>query len=112
MIFTNYEQRKQSGSTCYFEFQKGGRSGLFGRTVFWQVDSLYLHMDIVDSINLAEVIPGFNYYGITIIDKAFWATILNNTENASGVLKEIMNDLCPWAEENFRENKVFVIHGI
>ena len=69
-------------------------------------------MDIADEIELYKVIPDFNYYGITIIDKEKWNTIKLNAEKESGAITKLVNDLYSWAEENFKEFDYFVILGI
>ena len=67
-FFITERQRKQRGGTCYFEFQRGQKASDC-KLVFWREDSLLLHMDIVDEIALYKIVPDFQYYGETIIDK-------------------------------------------
>ena len=59
--FLDEAQRKATGGTCYFEFQKGKF-----RNKFWLKDSLCLHADTFDSLMLYELfsnsIEGFCYY--------------------------------------------------
>jgi len=110
MKFITEHQRKKRGGTCYFEFQKG-RTGKY-EYVCWKEDSLLLHMDIVDRVELYKVIPNFDYYGVTFIDKEKWTIIRSNFENGSEELKEIIGELRPWVEGNFKEYSYFVIHGI
>ena len=67
-FFITESQRKQRGGTCYFEFQRGQKHQTTNLFV-GEKDSLLLHMDIVDEIKLYNIIPDFQYYGETIIDK-------------------------------------------
>ena len=108
-FFITEQQRKQIGSTCYFEFQKGSKKY---KPVFWKEDSLLLDMDVLEEIELYKVIPDFNYYGITIIDKEKWKMIQKNAENESKDIKNAVDELEVWVEENFKEFDYFVIHGI
>lgn len=109
--FITEAQRKQSGGTCYFEFQTGQKNKNY-KPIFWKHDSLLLHMDIVDRAELYKIFPDFNYYGITIIPKATWDKIQSNAENESIVIKEIINELRTWAENNFKIFDYFLILGI
>ena len=59
--FLNEEERKASGSTCYFEFQKGKH-----RNKFWLEDSICIHADLFDELLLfrlfSESLGDFDYY--------------------------------------------------
>ncbi len=109
--FITETQRKQIGGTCYFEFQKGQKRKKY-KQVFWKDDSLLLHMDIADKIALYRIIPDFNYYGITVIDKEKWRIIQNNANNEGKTTKAVMGELYSWVEENFNEYDYFLILGI
>lgn len=109
--FISESQRKQIGGTCYFEFQRGQKNKRY-KSVFWREDSLLLHMDIADKIELYNFIPDFNYYGITIIDKEKWNIIQDNAKKESKMATNVINELYAWAEENFKELDYFVILGI
>lgn len=111
MLFITEKQRKQHGGTCYFEFQKGQENKKY-KPVYWQEESLLLHMDIMYEIALHNVIPDFDYYGITIIDKEKWNAIQRNAEKETVTIKEVINELCTWVEENFKKFDYFVICGI
>ena len=60
--------------TCYFEFQKGTF-----RNEFWKDDSLLLHMNIFDRLDLSSVftatIPDFDYYGVTHVAPEQYAAL-------------------------------------
>lgn len=109
--FVTEKQRKQTGSTCYFEFQKGQKRKKY-KWHFWKEDSLLLHMEIVDETEIYKIFPEFNYCGITIIDKSVWNVVLKNTENESETIKNIINELAEWVESNFKEFDYFVILGV
>lgn len=73
---------------------------------------MLLHMDIVDEISLYKIIPDFNYYGITVIDREKWSIIQSNAENENGTVNEVITELKFRADENFKEFDYFVICGI
>lgn len=110
-FFITESQRKQIGDTCYFEFQKGQKIKEY-KFVCRREDSLLLHMDIVDKMKLYSIIPNFNYYDITIIDKNIWNVILCKAKNENGIVMEVINELSTWVEDNFKESDHFVILGI
>ena len=110
-FFINEKQRKQTGGSCYFEFQKGQHNAHY-KDVFWKEDSLLLHMDLMDSLELFRIIPDFDYYGVTIIDKEKWEVIKSNAQSESGILNELITELKSWVDENFNEFSYFVICGI
>ncbi len=112
-FFITEAQRKMLHSTCFFEFQKG-QSGKIAdyRQVFWQENSLLLHADIADEIELYKIIPNFDYYSTTFVDKQSWAVVLQNVEKRGGKALEVIREASPWAEDNFKEYDYFVICGI
>ena len=103
--------RKQTGGSCYFEFQKGQR-GKNDELTFWKEDSLYLHMDIADEIALYRIVPNLNYYGETVVDKEKWDMMQNNAKNAGVKAMEVINELRGWVEDNFRNADHFLILGL
>ncbi len=110
-FFITERQRKQIGGTCYFEFQRGQNTRKY-QPAFWKEDSLFLHMDIADEIELYRMIPDFNYYGMTIIDKEKWNVIQHNVVKKSVIVAKVINELSTWAEDNFKEFDYFVIMGV
>lgn len=109
--FISEKQRKQGGSTCFFEFQKGQKDSKY-KQVFWKEDSLLLHMDIVDEIQLYKIIPDFNYYGLTVIDREKWNVIQSNAKNEVGIINEVILEMKCWVDENFQMFDYFVICGL
>ncbi|MDE6708214.1 MAG: hypothetical protein K2K06_09305 [Oscillospiraceae bacterium] len=109
--FITEQQRKQHGGSCYFEFQKGQKNKKY-KPVFWQEDSLLLYMDIADNLKIYKIIPDFQYYGITIIDNAKWHIIQQSAKQESNAIQELITELAPWVEDNFKKFDYFVILGV
>ena len=108
--FLDEVQQKTTGSTCYFEFQKGKF-----KNKFWLNDSLYLHADIFDSLMLFDLFSNsmedFYYYGPTEVNKQAWENLAaKSAENEHW--KAVMKELNPWAEECFAKYNCFTVCGI
>ncbi len=101
----------QRTGSCYFEFQKGKFADKY-----WLANSLYLSADIFDSLNLyqvfASVVPEFDYYGITEIDKEKWAQIKQITEKSGGVVKDVITEIDLWVSRFLLTEIVFTVLGI
>ena len=69
-------------------------------------------MDIVDEITLYKIIPDFQYYGETIIDKEKWNIIQNNVKIQGEKAIDVIDELSSWVEENYKDSEYFVISGI
>ena len=70
--FVDEEERKASGGTCYFEFQKGKY-----RNKHWLKDSICIHANLFDELLLFRLFVGslgsFDYYGpANVIEKEQW----------------------------------------
>lgn len=85
--------------------------------IFWSDNSLYLHDDVVIDLELtgklfkaAGVV--FNNYGITKITLPDWNALVTQANAAGGEISELIEELRPWAEDNFRKNEIFTILGI
>ena len=65
-----------------------------------------MHMDIADEIGLYKMIDGFDYYGITVVDREKWDKFILCAD------EELVSELRGWAEENFREYDYFLIMGL
>ena len=109
--FITEEERKKIGGSGYFEFQKGDAADKC-----WKDDSLLLNMDIFDDLKIPDYIkdavPGFDYYGITYVERGQWQQIFNRAYETGGQVKELFTELKPWVEECFEEYERFVIWGI
>lgn len=101
--------------TCYHEFVQGEWDE--EAMIFWSGDSLYLHDDIACVLHLYRDLfkaanVEFNAYGITKITLDEWNALVKRAGEAGGEIFEFIEELRPWAEENFRNNKIFTILGI
>jgi len=109
--FVNEEERKASGSTCYFEFQKGKH-----RNKHWLKDSICIHADLFDELLLfhlfADSLGCFDYYGpANVIEKEQWYKIIEKSkENEHWEL--VVGEMRTWAEECFNKHTCFTICGI
>ena len=109
--FVYEEERKASGSTCYFEFQKGSH-----RNKYWLKDSICIHADLFDELLLfrlfADSLGYFDYYGPTnVIEKEQWCKIIEKSKE-NEQWKLVVEELQPWVEECFNNHKCFTICGI
>ncbi|MBQ7411871.1 MAG: hypothetical protein IJW10_03070 [Clostridia bacterium] len=108
--FLDEAQRKATGGTCYFEFQKGNF-----KNKFWLRDSLCLHADTFDSLMLYELfsnsIENFCYYAPTEVSKEQWKNLVEKS-NKNELWKEVIEELSPWVEKCFAEHRFFTICGI
>ena len=109
--FLNEEERKASGSTYYFEFQKGKH-----RNKFWLEDSICIHADLFDELLLfrlfSESLGDFDYYGPSnVIEKEQWYKIVEKSKENER-WKLVIEELRPWVEECFAKHKYFTICGI
>ena len=108
--FLDEVQRKAAGGTCYFEFQKGKF-----RNTIWLKDSLCLHADIFDSLNLYDLfsnsIEDFCYYAPTEVCKEQWEVLIAKSKENERWM-DVIEELTPWIEECFTNNKCFTICGI
>ena len=108
--FVNEMERNASGSTCYFEFQKGRYHGKC-----WQKDSISIHMDIFDETHLHDLfssVVNFDYFGLTEITIDEWNTLVDKAHSIGGKIEEIISEIIPWAEDNYKKESVFTICGI
>ena len=78
--FVNEDERKASGSTCYFEFQKRNP-----KNKYWLTDSICLHADLFDKLKLFGLfslsLGTFDYYGPTnIVNVEKWNIIVEKSK--------------------------------
>ncbi len=101
----------QRKGTCYFEFQKGRFNDKH-----WLSDSLCLDADIFDDLSLYElfskVLPEFDYYGITEIDKEKWKQIKLESEVIGGTVKDVIDEIDLWINLAFSTIDTITILGI
>ena len=100
---------------CYHEFVQGKWDE--EALIFWSADSLYLHDDVVVDLDLYRELfkaahVEFNNYGITEITLADWNALSKRAHELGGEILVLIEELRPWAEDNFQKYKVFTILGI
>ncbi|MBQ4563855.1 MAG: hypothetical protein IJA58_05190 [Lachnospiraceae bacterium] len=109
---TEQERKQERSGTLYHEFYKGK----WDEKTFWKEDSLLLRDDILHRTELVNILGGlicnYNYYGETEIDQEQWKIICKIASDTGGELEEVILELKPWVEENFKEHTVFTILGI
>ena len=109
--FVNEEQRKNSHSTCYLEFQAGRY-----HDKCWLDTSISIRDELWDKYHVSklirEVIPEFDFYGVTVITKKQWNSIVAKSQTDECACREIIAEAIPWAEKCFETNDVFTIVGI
>ena len=104
------EERKKSGSSCYFEFQKGPF-----KSRHWLKDSLCLHADTFDALILyrlfSGVIDDFSSYAPNEVSPEQWERLVERSKE-NEQWKCVIEELIPWAEECFAEYNCFTVCGI
>ena len=99
-------------TTLYHEFYKGK----WDEKTFWKEDSLLLRDEIMHRTGfvsiLEELVCDYNYYGSTEIDRKQWNAIRKIACDTGSELQQVILELEPWIEENFKEYAVFTILGI
>ncbi len=80
--FVNEEERKNSRSTCYFEFQKGKY-----KNKNWLKDSVSLHVDIFDDFEFYSLfsyaIDRFDCFEQNEVSKKQWDKIIQRSKKTS-----------------------------
>ncbi len=109
--FVNEEERKASGSTCYFEFQKGKHGNKH-----WLKDSICIHADLFDELLLfhlfSDSLGSFDYYGpANVIGKEQWYKIIEKSKEYEH-WELVVGEMRTWAEECFNKHTCFTICGI
>ena len=99
--------------TCYHEFYQGKWDG----STFWKENSLLIHDDImfehrefVQAIKM--VVPHYDPYNETEINKDEWIKIGNIIQNADKESKEVYNEANKWLEQVFLKYDCFTILGL
>lgn len=101
--------------TCYHEFVQGEWNE--EAMIFWSDDSLFLHDDVVTDLDLYRGLfkaanVKFDGCGINKITLDDWNALVKRAGELGGEILELIEELRPWAEENFRNNEIFTILGI
>ena len=96
---------------CYLEFQQGQY-----HDKCWLDTSISISDEVWNSRHVSdlilEVIPEFDFYGITIVTKVQWDNILTKSQSDGCTCKEIIAEAVPWAAKCFETNDVFTIIGM
>lgn len=96
---------------CYDEFQRGEWDGSH-----WKADSVYLYDDVFDELGLyglfVGIIGGYDRWGPNRIAREQWERIADTARAEGGGAAELIDELSPWAEENFSEHEAFTIIGV
>ena len=91
--FITEEERKTSGSTCYFEFMKGRY-----HDKCWLPDSISISDELWDEVGLSKLISGvigcFDYYGVTVINKHQWGEIVKNSKGSDPIIEDVITSAC------------------
>lgn len=103
-------ETERNGS-CYQELKKGKFDDKF-----WSEDSLFLYDDYVNDLQLyeliIEVVPTYDRYGITEVNKEQWQKMCIVAEKISGETKAVIDEINIWARENFETESIFTILGV
>lgn len=112
MDFKYFITEQKRNGTCYHEFYKGK----WDKKTFWKEDSLLLHDDILQRSGLVKifvkVICNYNCCGPTEIDQKQWNEIRKSACTIGGAVEQVISEIEPWVEENFKEHAVFTVLGI
>lgn len=95
----------------YHEFVRGSWDG----KTFWSDDYIFLDDDTLNEYLAAlfyAVSPAYYPYGPSEITRAEWGEISRRAEELGGETQAIIQELSPWAEDNFKTESIFTILGI
>ena len=109
--FINSKERTESNTTCYFEFQKGEYCD-----ECWKEDSVYIRDSLWDDFDVSfvfeKLIPDFDYFGFTKIDKSQWKQIVDFCNTYQPKCTCIINDVVKWVDDCFSSYDCFYILGM
>lgn len=98
--------------TVYHEFVQGEWDE--EAMIFWSDDSLYLYDTVMFELHqlFKAANVEFDRFGETVITLDDWNALVKRANELGGEILELIEELRPWAEENFRNNEIFTILGI
>ena len=109
--FVQEEQRRDSHSSRYLEFQAGRYHGRC-----WLDSSISIRDETWEEYHVSdlilEVVPEFDLYGTTIITEDRWDRIVEQSRKDGCACQEIIAEAVPWAAHCFETNDAFTILGI
>ena len=101
---------KDREGTCYMEFMKGEY-----KNKCWLDDSILIDEEIFSELLLhryiKKIVPEFDYYGITEINRQQWQEIIDIVPDDSEAFKAL-NELSSWAYKTFKEYEIITILGM
>lgn len=109
------ELNNERHGTCYYELYKGEWNPALPE--FWRDDSLYIHDDTFyqyPELNKAikNVIPTFDTYSETAVNKQEWEEIGKLLENSDQDTRDFYAEINEWAEPVLQTHGVFTILGL
>jgi len=97
--------------SCYFEFQKGKFDDKF-----WLDSSLCISDDTFEDLGLyhifTEVIPEFDYYGVTEISKEKWELLKLSANKYNTAVQTVIAEIDSWAQATLPDEKIITVLGI
>lgn len=98
---------------CYDEFVKGKWDG----KTHWSADYLYLCDDWVDDLMLydnvfSKAFEVYDRWGPNRVTRGDWDKMYALAKACGGSILDLLDELAPWAEENFAEFEEFWILGV
>lgn len=110
-FFITEEERKNSGSTDFIEFQKGAWDG-----DCWKIDSISIEGERFSELRLRRffsmVLPQFDYYGITQVSKDEFEKLCETAKSFSADVDDCMKELGEWIGEGSEDEILFTICGM
>lgn len=109
------ELNNERHGTCYYELYKGEWNPALPE--FWRDDSLYIHDDTFHQypeLNKAikNVIPTFDTYSETAVNKQEWEEIGKLLEDSDQDTRDFYAEINEWAEPVLQTHGVFTILGL
>ena len=100
--------------SCYYEFYVGTWDRK--KMQFWHKDSICItdHEFYCTGLAnvIAEVIPHYDPYGITVVTKQDWDKIVQKATELGSTTQAAVEEAAEWTKQNFFRHKVFTILGI
>jgi len=107
-------QSQDRQGSCYHEFYQGTWDRK--KMVFWHKESICISDYNFNMTGLAkliaEIIPEYDPYGMTIVTRKDWDMIAERAAATGGELADAVTEANEWTKQNFRRHKVFTILGL
>lgn len=109
--FINGNERENSKSTCYIEFQRGSYDGQV-----WKETSICIDEEIFYDLKLrrlfSSVLPQFDYFGVTTVSAEAMGRVRAAAVSYLPETVECIEELCAWINEGGDSDAVFTIIGM